>query len=299
MSMDIKNELYKWFETFEIKTRDELRSKFNECPVEGLKQTLVEKYFSEYKKEKKGIVTTTERQLKVVTINDLHVPYHNEKMVRNLVRLLEEEQPDEIILKGDMVDFYDLSRFDKNPERINKLQEELDILYRILLVFRASCPNAKIVYIMGNHEDRLRRYLWKNATALSSLRALRFEELLHLEELEIELCEFNYMVNGFEFSHGEVVRQHSSYSAKAEYEKRGGSGCSGHTHRMGSFCKTTSRGTYGWWEDGCACDLTPEYVSGTPNWQNGFSVIYFDDNAFDVHQVYVNKGHFRFNGVKY
>jgi len=296
--MDDKEQLYTWFSQEEIKTRKELRDKWGIAPATEFSLKGAEGIFAQYKKEKSGKIEP-EKNLKVVTINDLHVPYHNEEMIRGFIKLLEEEQPDEIILKGDMVDFYDLSSFDKNPDRVNRLQEELDILYRILLVMRASCPNTKIVYIMGNHEDRLRRYLWKNAIALSSLRALKFEELLKLDELEIELVEHSYFIGDFEFTHGEVVRQHSSYSAKAEYDRRGGSGCMGHVHRMGCFCKTTSRGTFGWWEDGCACDLNPEYVAGTPNWQNGFSVIYFDDNAYDVHPVYVNKGKFRYNGTKY
>lgn len=296
MAQDIKKELFDTFSRLDISTRDELRRRINEIKVEGINQQIIEGYFSEYKSSSPKKVTTP---IKVVTVNDLHVPYHNKVMVQKIIEFLKVEQPDQIILKGDMVDFYDLSSFDKNPAREGKLQEELDILYRILSSMRRACPNSKIVYIMGNHEDRLRRYLWKNAKALNSLRALSFEGLLQLNRLRIQLVEDSYILNGFEFSHGEVVRTHSSYSAKAEYDRRNSSGCSGHTHRMGSFCKTTKNGTFGWWEDGCACELTPEYIKGTPDWQNGFSVIYFDDNAFDVHQIYVNKDKFRFNGQKY
>jgi predicted phosphodiesterase len=290
-------ELFEKFKQLSITTRSELRDRIDELLEEGLNQQIIEGYFSEYKKL--DAEATEEKQLKVITINDLHVPYHNKVMVQNYIKFISDEQPDQIILKGDMVDFYDLSSFDKNPEREGKLQEELDILKGILRQFRRACPSAKIVYIMGNHEDRLRRYLWKNAKALNSLRALKFEELLSLKQLKIDVLEDSYFISGFEFSHGDVVRQYSSYSAKAEYDKRNNSGCSGHTHRMGSYCKTTTNGTFGWWEDGCACDLSTEYIKGTPNWQNGFSVVYFDGNAYDVHQVYVHKGHFRFNGVKY
>jgi predicted phosphodiesterase len=295
---EFRKTVFDWFELHGITTREELRSLVKECivtpPIGNM--SILEGFFAEYKKELKGIVPIVESK-KVVCINDVHVPFQNNKMIENFVRLIEEEQPDEIILNGDMVDFYDLSSFDKDPAREESLQDELDTLYRMLLVFRGACPNAKITYVEGNHEDRLRRYLWKKATALQSLRSLKLETLLKLDELGIELVK-KYVVNGFTFAHGKIVRQYSSYSAKAEYDARGCSGMSGHTHRMGSFCKTTSLGTFGWWENGCGCDLTPEYVD-EPNWQNGFSVIYFDDNAFDVHQVYVNKGSFRFNGKRY
>jgi len=295
----IKDKLYNEFASLAIESREKLRDRINEIKTEDVNKQIIEGYFAEYRKDIKNTGEVPTTTIKVVSLNDLHVPYHNKVMVNKLIDFLKQEQPDQIILKGDMVDFYDLSSFDKNPLREGRLQEELDILQGILRKMRKACPDAKMIYIMGNHEDRLRRYLWKNAKALHSLRALSFEELLQLKKLRIELVETSYMLNGFEFSHGEVVRAYGSYSAKAEYDRRNASGCSGHTHRMGSYCKTTKNGTFGWWEDGCACDLNPEYIKGTPDWQNGFNVIYFDDNAFDVHQVYVNKGKFRFNGKKY
>lgn len=295
--IDVKNELFKWFEELGFKTRDEVRIYLDVCPVSGLNQSIVEGYFSEYKKNKKE--NTPTKTIKVVSISDLHIPYQNQKMVDAFIKLCGDEQPDKIILNGDIVDFYELSSFDKNPQRIFDLQDELDTCKDFLFNLRHACPDSEIIYIIGNHEDRLRRYLWKNATALSSLKALKFEELLGLSLLNVKLEEVSHTVNGFKYKHGDVVRSHGSYSAKAEFERELASGESGHTHRVGSYCKTTEAGAYGWFESGCACGLNPEYINGTPNWQNSFTVRYFDDNAYDTHQVFVNKGKFRFNGKVY
>lgn len=298
----MREEAYEFFRENKIQKRADIRKIFaNEVPHIGdiptNNQSLLEGLFSEYKKEiLKGIKPEVETK-KVFVINDVHVPFQNNTMIEGVVNLLEDEQPDEIILNGDMVDFYDLSSFDKDPSRIDNLQNELDILSAMLHIFRSACPDAKITYVVGNHEDRLRKYLWKKAPALNSLRSLKLEEILKTDELGISLVK-KYVLNGFTFVHGEIVRQHSSYSAKAEYDKRNCSGMSAHVHRLGVYYKTTSSGTFGWWENGCGCNLDPEYVE-EPNWQNGFAMVYFDDNAFDVHQIYVNKGKFRFNGKVY
>lgn len=299
MSFDIQSSLFEKFNSLGISSREELRDRIEEIQSEGTNQQIIEGYYAEYRKSFKDAGKVSAPTIKVAVLNDTHIPYHNKVMVKNFIQFCEDEQPDQIILNGDMVDFYDLSSFDKNPEREGKLQEELDILKHFLSALRRKCPSSKIVYIEGNHEDRLRRYLWKNAKSLSSLRALKFEELLSLRQYRVDYIKDSYFINGFEFTHGEMVRTHSSYSAKAEYDKHQSSGISGHTHRMGVFCKTTYNGTFGWWENGCGCELNPEYIKGIPDWQNGFALIYFDDNAYDVHQIYVNKGHFRVNGIKY
>ena len=298
MVENLKDELFSQFTKLDILSREDLRERVDEIKIEGLNQQIIEGFYAEYRKGIRNSGQVCTPTIKVIVVGDLHIPYHNKVMVTKLLELLRIEQPDQIILNGDMVDFYDLSRFDKNPEREGRLQEELDICVDLLKSLRKTCKDARIIYIEGNHEDRLKRYLWSKAKALSSLRALKFEELLKFDKYKIEFMK-SHFINGFEFNHGKIVRKHSSYSAKCEYDDRGHSGISNHTHRGGSYYKTISDGTFGWFENFCGCELNPEYIEGTPNWQNGFSVIYFDDNAFDVHQVYVNRGRFRFNGTRY
>jgi len=41
-------------------------------------------------------------------------------------------EPDTIFINGDLVDFYAISRFNKDPERELKLQEELDEAVNVL-----------------------------------------------------------------------------------------------------------------------------------------------------------------------
>jgi hypothetical protein len=143
------------------------------------------------------------------------------------------------------------------------------------------------VWEEGNHEDRLRRAIWRNPE-FAGIKALEFPELFKLADYGFEHRKYGdlYRIGKLSVTHGEIVRKHSGASAKAHYEKVGGSVLHGHTHRMGSYFRTTAAGAHGAWENGCLCRLDPEYVK-RPDWQQGFSVIHVDPKTgtFNVQQV--------------
>ncbi|MCA8938790.1 MAG: hypothetical protein KDB07_03230, partial [Planctomycetes bacterium] len=55
------------------------------------------------------------------------------------------------------------------------------------------------------------------------------------------------------------------------------SGISGHTHRLGIHYRTTLAGTKFWIENGCLCNLDPDYTHGQPDWQHGFTSGYWSE----------------------
>lgn len=296
----VKETLFKYFEDNKITNRSELRSKLEEddsiLEGVGVNQTIVEGYYSQFQKNKKESIEA--KITTVAVINDIHVPYHNKKAMDNFIKMVGVETPDEIVLNGDLLDFYDLSSFDKDPSRINRLQEELDIFHNMLSEIKDSSPNSKIVLIYGNHEDRLRKFLWKNPE-IQSLRCMDINKLLELDKLGIEGFRKSYWIGDFEFTHGKIVRKHSSYSAKCEFENNNHSGISGHVHRLGSYFKSVKDKIYMWFENGCMCNLNPEYIEGVPNWQNGWSMLYFQNSMVDAKQNLIIDGEFRFNGKVY
>lgn len=274
--------LYDYFEDHKLNNRTAVRFAMedilNEFPE--LNQQLVEGYFAKYKQQS----LPQSDDVKVVAISDLHVPFHNMDFINNIIKFLKDYQPDKIVLVGDIVDFYDLSNFDKNPKRVGVLQKELDIVNGILMLIRIACPNSEIIYVCGNHEDRLRKFIWRNPS-VASLRDLKLERLLRFSDIgNIQLVD-SYALRGITFTHGSLVRKHSSYSSKAEYDKHLESGISGHTHRLGTYHKTTTNRSDSWSEIGCCCTLSPEYIHSQPDWQNGFAIIQISGDIKDIHLV--------------
>ena len=291
-----KEQCYEYFAENGIKKLDDLKDVYSSNPIKGISRSTLETYFSVYKKEQKQ--PKKEDLIKVVTINDLHIPYHNKEAIKSVFDFLADFQPDKLILAGDILDFYMMSSFDKDPSRKMFIQDEIDIFHDLFKNYKKDVYDSEITFIKGNHEARLERQVWQNP-GFYGLKALQLPQLLGLKELDMGYEKYQKTINGFQFTHGKVVRAHSSYSAKSEYEHRGCSGMSGHTHRMGSYYKKTEDADHAWFENACLCRRDPEYVEGTPNWQNGFSVTYFEDNAFEVHPIYIKESKFRFNGKCY
>jgi len=235
-----------------------------------------------------------------VVLSDQHIPFQDPVLEDLTIDFLREHKPTTIHLLGDVLDFYSLSTFDKNPARLTTLQDELDGSTRYFKRLRNVCPNSRIVYSEGNHENRLRRYLWSQARALSHLRTLAFEELLGLRKYDIKWVDSHspYKVGSLLFIHGELVRRASGASAKGHMDKFGCNVIHGHTHRLGAHYHRTYSDMMGAWENGCLCTLDPEYTV-KPDWQNGWSVVWFNGSRFHVEQICVVDKQYVYHGKVY
>ncbi len=234
-------------------------------------------------------------------LQDTHNPHHDQKAIDGVRSFLKKLQPKLLLLPGDLNDFYPISKFDKNPNRANRLQTDIDSTADMLGGFRKIVPNARIILELGNHEDRLRRYLWSGAPALATLDCLTIEGLYKLKENDIECVDYEQgvVINGILMvTHGDLIRAHSGYTAKGMMDKHGGSGVHGHSHRLGSHYKRDRFGVWGWFENGCLCDLNPDYVTN-PNWQQGFSVVEFSKERFWVQQCQILNRRFMYGDTTY
>lgn len=224
-------------------------------------------------------------RIRFVFMTDKHFPHQDKEALATAMNLTEDLQPDWILNGGDDIDAYDVSSFDKDPLRIENLQDELDMVREHYREMRHRCPHARIVVKIGNHDERIYKYLKSKAPGLASLRCLRIPELFGLDEIGAEFYNGRQkfeLFPGVVMTHGSgMVRSKSGYTAMGQLEKRGVSGLSGHTHRLGRIWKTTQAGTVSWIEGGCLCQLNPEYGDDSSmNWQQGLVVGEIIDNKY-------------------
>lgn len=232
-------------------------------------------------------------------MSDFHVPYHDVALVDSALALLKKVKPHRIVLNGDINDFFQLSRFNVNRERMEELQEEIDEGVELRRRIRAVCPNAHLVENEGNHDSRIKTYVKLNAAALGSLRALEPANLFEWNALEIDSfpgAGFRQRRN-FLIKHGSYVRQDVPATAKVELQHAGISGVSGHTHRLGTYRKV-GYDPKQWTEQGCLCRLDPDYVTGVPNWTHGMVIAQFStrSDAFVVNEIQTIDGRFTWGG---
>lgn len=254
--------------------------------------------------------TTNEGVVVSVHYGDTHFPFHDPRALSVFFSILSDLTPDVIVHHGDLVDCYTISRYEKNPAHRVSLQDEIQLGAEHLAAVAKAAPDARRILLSGNHEDRLRRLIWKmtrespvrDLMNLDSIKdTLNWPSLLGLESSGWEWSEDKVVLfDKLILKHGSTVRKWSAYSAKAEREKYSKSGMSGHTHRMGAHFHRDWNGQHGWWELGCLCQLDPEYTDD-PDWQQGFAVTTWneDRSRFTVEPVHIHEGEAAFRGKVY
>lgn len=252
------------------------------------------------------------RLVSALLYGDTHIPHHDPAAVAVVQAIARETTPDLIVHMGYLLDCYTLSRWDKNPERRETLQDEIDAARQHIAQMRLCSPNSRFVLLEGNHEDRLRRTLWNldgPAAVLAQLtafkQAMTWPALLGLDELGAEFVPYgeqskHRFLPKFLLKHGTVVRNKSAYTACGEHYKYGMSGASGHTHRLGQFYHRDHNGNHVWSETGCTCRLDPEYAPD-PDWQQGCVFLTLDTQtgAVQAEPVYIHNGTAVFRGAFY
>jgi hypothetical protein len=185
-------------------------------------------------------------------IPDAHSPYHSRVKMRFALRCIEASQPDWIFIYGDFADFYTVSFHDRSPGRVSRLADELEVTCELLRAIEKAAPNAKRVFIEGNHEYRLSRYVMKHAAALQGLRGLSLDEMLGLSENGWRFVPYREMIifGGVGISHD---FEHAGVNAsRASMLSMMSSVSNGHTHRAQSLIQRTITGrslvshSFGW-----------------------------------------------------
>lgn len=229
----------------------------------------------------------------ILVINDLHIPFqHNQalKIVHTVASLCD---PNVIILNGDITDCYELGAY--THFRKESLKDELKQLNTYLRYLRDKHHTSEMIYIAGNHEHRWNKMIHRNLPQMADLGISSFPSAIGLHELNIKWIYSNqaesyYQVPGTNLfvGHFDKVAKFSAYTVKNLIEDKHVNIIQGHTHRMGTYYKTTLEKTLVGYENGCLRTLiNTEYIND-PNWQLGFSIIYvWNDGTFQVKPFHI------------
>ena len=247
---------------------------------------------------------------KLVIAGDFHIPHYDSILFDLFLKFLSDFKPDYLVINGDFLDCWAISKFDKVP-RDGKLANEVELGRKLLEKIRNIVPKAEISYIEGNHEFRLRQYVIKNAPEIYDF-APTVQELLDLDSLNIEWVGTkkgaNKWVDTYKkfgqlyVGHWDRVNKHSAMTAKNLVEDKGVSLVQNHVHRGGVYHKRLEDGIQlVGIENFCMCDLSPDYTSNV-NWQQGWTVAYIDiegSGRFHAYPIQVLGYKFFFGGNVY
>lgn len=229
----------------------------------------------------------------ILWMSDIHVPYHNEKAIELALDYGKDEKINTIFLGGDIMDFYQISRFDKNPT-LTSLKQEFEDTRQLFAYLRYRFPDALIYFKLGNHEIRWEKFLMKKAPQLFDMAEFKLDVILRFAEYKINLAgppmgfvEAGklFILHGHEFSGG-------AYSpvnpAKGFFNKTGISVIAGHHHRSSTHTsKQLDNKLITTYSTSCFCELRPDFMP-INDWRHGGAIIKikpsgnFKVNLFDI-----------------
>jgi len=209
----------------------------------------------------------------VLIISDTHFPFHDKKAIETAVHY--RDNIDTVILLGDLMDFYQLSRFSRDPS-MPKMKDEINICKDFLKYLREKFNKAQIIYYSGNHEIRLNRYVQDHAPALFGIETITVESLLELNKLGIKFVEngIGLKISSAFLLHGNEAGSKGGINiARTMLLKTNDNCIFGNFHKtQESSSKTLDGKEYANWSIGCLCGLKPAYMP-INQWNQGFGVM--------------------------
>lgn len=226
---------------------------------------------------------------KHLILSDFQIPDHNTQAVSLVLKVIKVYKPSEIHILGDFVNFTSVSKYDPDPNYDVGLMDEVVegnwILRKIANAGRSVNKAVKIKWYEGNHEERLTRFLGRQAKELAKLnvngeKVLSIPHLFQLKSLGIEWLDYGEtrIHKDVVFHHGYLSRSKSGYTSHAMIEKTGMSGIQGHTHKFALVTRRHLNGVKFWVESGSLCNPqpTPRYAHN-PDFVLGFSTVNIQD----------------------
>ena len=214
----------------------------------------------------------------ILLISDLHIPYHNISAITAALDYGKENKVNTIIINGDLMDFYQMSRFEKDPRK-RSAKFEFDSTKAFLVILRDTFPNAQIYWIKGNHDVRYEHWLMAKAPEVFDDPYYKLEERLRLNEQRIHLINDKTIVkagklnihHGHLFFRGFIAPVNS---ARGLYMKAKESTICGHVHKVHEHSETNLSGELiTCWTTGCLAELSPDYSPFANNYAHGFAHI--------------------------
>lgn len=228
---------------------------------------------------------------RIVIISDTQFPYEDRRAVSALINYIGDQDPDEVVHIGDLLDFPQPSSWSKGTaaEFEGSVFEDAEYTKAKFLAPLREAYDGPIGILEGNHDERPRVYLAKYAPALVESGAFKFEQLCDFDGFGIDrLPHFYDFAPGWTITHGHKggirLSQSAGATALGAAKKFMKSVIMGHTHRLGAIPHTygydarVEKTLWGIEVGNLMSMRLAQYLKGgTANWQQGFAVV-------DVHE---------------
>lgn len=218
----------------------------------------------------------------ILVINDLHSRFYSKGAFSIAVNNGIKRGVNAVLINGDFMDFYQHSRFDKNPSIIRYFEEEREWGQDILKLLQDTF--GQVFLKQGNHDLRRELHIERLSATMPELQGLTsYQDYLFYEGSNTEFIE-DYrhitfgklnIIHGHEYQGGGGI-----HIAWNRLNKAFDNVLSAHSHRGQSITRQTiNKEIFGSWAVGCMCDLNPRYAPKN-DWTQGFAIVQRDTEGY-------------------
>lgn len=256
------------------------KTKPNEISLEE-KETDFDLPETDYKERKPFVLPKSEND--ILILGDIHIPYHDNESLRLALRYGKDRGVNTIILNGDIIDFYSVSRFVRMPDKRDTYLE-VKRTKEFFQALRKLFPSQSIYYKKGNHEERWDVFIAEKAPELWKMDNVKFENIMDLDSFGIQLVGDQRTIEAgmLNIIHGHELKGFSGgvNVARTARLKTLDNVLTHHFHtHQDDSAKNLKNKIQGGFAIGCLCGLSPDYMP-INRWINGFARVTIENSGF-------------------
>lgn len=259
------------------------------------------------------------------------VATHDEQAITVALSVVKAAKPTQVVLVGDNLDLPEFGKYRLTPAFQQTTQATIDRATLLCAQLRHAAPDAEIIWLAGNHEERLPNFLLDNARAAFGLRkgntpeswpVLSVPYLCRMDEYQIRYvpgypASHHWITPRLKVIHGDIVKSGGS-TATAYLGREKTSVIFGHVHRR-EYAARTRDDHDGPREvmaasPGCLArvdgavpstkggtDLDGRPVHRSEDWQQGLGMVEYDPESgrFNYENIAIRDGWAMWRGKHY
>lgn len=220
---------------------------------------------------------------RVLFIPDTHAEYHDVRAWKLMMKAMRHWRPDEIVILGDFLDCYPVSRYTKDPKRSQSLEPMFKAGNALLDELDELGPKSKY-FFLGNHEQRLNDYIASNAPQLDGFVTVERELRLKPRGYRVTQYSDHLQIGKVYVSHDagkSIAGRTAAHKAMDIFQH---SIITGHSHRMCYLVEANGTGEtmlsaqFGWLGDIKHIDYAHR-ISATKAFVLGFGIGYRNERT--------------------
>lgn len=233
----------------------------------------------------------------ILWLSDIHIPNQDNEALKSAIEYGKKHKINCVVLGGDILDNTPFTSHDAPPPALDDVRTWFEYCQKFLTYLRKAFPKAHIVWIEGNHDNWVMRYLMKKAPILFNDPYYHLPQRLDLKKFNIEFYtqEKILLAGKLQLHHGHTLIRGvfaPVNAARGLFLRAKSHTLIGHVHTSSSHVEGNLKGEFiATYSTGCLCTLAPDYDPHNTKHNVGFAHILTEKNGnFTVNNLKIVNG---------